>query len=249
MKQIIPFVNDVSFDSKLSEITSIALEHNLQMENSDSIVGIFTVSGKYKINEISVNEEIFEKEIPFDITLDDKYDASKVKIDIDDFYYEIINEELLRVHIDVIIDNLVYFKEEKKDEEERCIEDEDINDIIPLDKNMNEKESDNMSFNTTLEEKEDKIIEDLKEDIKEESKDDIRDDIKENIKDEIKEISSNILIDQEEYVTYKVHIIRNDETIDTLIEKYNITKEELEKYNSLDNITMGSKIIIPIINE
>lgn len=248
MKQIIPFVNDISFDSKLSEITSIALEHNLQMENSDSIVGIFTVNGKYKINEISVNEEIFEKEIPFDITLDDKYDASKVKIDIDDFYYEIINEELLRVHIDVIIDNLVYFKEEKK-EEERCIEDEDINDIIPLDKNMNKKESDNMSFNTTLEEKEDKIIEDLKEDIKEESKDDIRDDIKEDIKDELKEISSSILIDQEEYVTYKVHIIRNDETIDTLIEKYNITKEELLKYNNLDNITIGSKIIVPIINE
>lgn len=248
MKQIIPFVNDISFDSKLSEITSIALEHNLQMENSDSIVGIFTVNGKYKINEISVNEEIFEKEIPFDITLDDKYDASKVKIDIDDFYYEIINEELLRVHIDVIIDNLVYFKEEKK-EEERCIEDEDINDIIPLDKNMNKKESDNMLFNTTLEEKEDKIIEDLKEDIKEESKDDIRDDIKEDIKDELKEISSSILIDQEEYVTYKVHIIRNDETIDTLIEKYNITKEELLKYNNLDNITIGSKIIVPIINE
>ena len=88
MKQIIPFVSDVSLDTKISEITSIALEHNLQMENSDSVVGVFTISGKYKINEISVNEEVFEKEIPYDITLDDKYDASKVMIDIDDFYYE-----------------------------------------------------------------------------------------------------------------------------------------------------------------
>ena len=61
MKQIIPFVKDVSLNTKISEITSIALEHNLQMENNDSIVGSFIVSGKYKINEISINEEVFEK--------------------------------------------------------------------------------------------------------------------------------------------------------------------------------------------
>ena len=40
--------------------------------------------------------EEFKKDINFDITLDDKYDSSKVIIDIDDFYYEIINEEYLR---------------------------------------------------------------------------------------------------------------------------------------------------------
>ena len=62
MKQIIPFVKDISFNTDISEITSIALEHNLQMENADSIVGNFTISGKYKINDISVNEEVFEKE-------------------------------------------------------------------------------------------------------------------------------------------------------------------------------------------
>ena len=53
MKQIIPFVKDISLNSKIEEITSIALEHNLKMENNDSIVGVFTISGKYKINEIS----------------------------------------------------------------------------------------------------------------------------------------------------------------------------------------------------
>ena len=143
MKQIIPFVKDLKFSTRLCEITSIALEHNLQMENNDSIVGAFIVSGKYKINDISVNEEVFENEIPFDITLDDKYDASKVIIDIDDFYYEIINEEVLRVHIDVVANNLVYYKvqeniinseetivelpeklKEENKEDQRCIEEE-----------------------------------------------------------------------------------------------------------------------------
>ena len=72
-------------------------------------------------------------------------------------------------------------------------------------------------------------------------------DVKRN--DVCEDLSSNILSSKEEYVTYKVHIIRNDETIDMIKEKYNITKEELEKYNSLDNIVIGSKIIIPIKDE
>ena len=114
MKQTIPFVKDISFNSKIAEITSISLEHNLKMENDDSVVGTFIVSGKYKVNQISINEEEFKKDINFDITLDDKYDSSKVIIDIDDFYYEIINEEYLRVHIDVLIDNLTYIKKEEK---------------------------------------------------------------------------------------------------------------------------------------
>ena len=55
MKQIIPFVKDISLAPKIYEVTSIALEHNLKMENSDSVVGSFTVSGKYRINNISIN--------------------------------------------------------------------------------------------------------------------------------------------------------------------------------------------------
>lgn len=238
MKQIIPFVSDVSLDTKISEITSIALEHNLQMENSDSVVGVFTISGKYKINEISVNEEVFEKEIPFDITLDDKYDASKVMIDIDDFYYEIINEEFLRVHIDVLVNNLVYAK---KEELERCIEDEDITDIMPKDETIKENESED-----TMEElvKDEEVSEN-----KEVMKVDEPDERKEEISDVASEISSNLLLEKEQYVTYKVHIIRNDETIDMVMEKYGVTKEELEKYNSLDNITIGTKIIVPVKDE
>ena len=227
MKQIIPFVSDVSLDTKISEITSIALEHNLQMENSDSVVGVFTISGKYKINEISVNEEVFEKD-----------DASKVMIDIDDFYYEIINEEFLRVHIDVLVNNLVYAK---KEELERCIEDEDITDIMPKDEIIKENESED-----TMEElvKKEEVSEN-----KEIMKVDEPDERKEEISDVASEISSNLLLEKEQYVTYKVHIIRNDETIDMVMEKYGVTKEELEKYNSLDNITIGTKIIVPVKDE
>lgn len=221
MKQTIPFVKDISFNSKIAEITSISLEHNLKMENDDSVVGTFIVSGKYKVNQISINEEEFKKDINFDITLDDKYDSSKVIIDIDDFYYEIINEEYLRVHIDVLIDNLTYIKKEEKPA---------IQEV--------EKE-------TLTELKTDKRLTDIKEEklnIVKQEEQQSKIDIKDNI-------TTNFFDEKEQYITYKIHIIRENETINSIIEKYNVSKEELEKYNSLDNIVLGTKIIIPISNE
>lgn len=237
MKQIIPFVKDISLAPKIYEVTSIALEHNLKMENSDSVVGSFTVSGKYRINNISINEEVFEENIPFDITLDSKYDASKVTIDIDDFYYEIINDEFLRVHIDVLVDNLVYEKKEVEKPKEIIKEErEEISTII------NERNDDLMNDNVTLsDKKEDTLI--REEDVKASKKDEERE------SDITNKIETGLFDKEEKYITYKVHIVRDTETIDEITAKYNVSKEELEKYNDLNNIVLGTKIIIPISNE
>ena len=237
MKQIIPFVKDISLAPKIYEVTSIALEHNLKMENSDSVVGSFTVSGKYRINNISINEEVFEENIPFDITLDSKYDASKVTIDIDDFYYEIINDEFLRVHIDVLVDNLVYEKKEVEKPKEIIKEErEEISTII------NERNDDLMNDNVSLsDKKEDTLI--REEDVKASKKDEERE------SDITNKIETGLFDKEEKYITYKVHIVRNTETIDEITAKYNVSKEELEKYNDLNNIVLGTKIIIPISNE
>lgn len=237
MKQIIPFVKDISLAPKIYEVTSIALEHNLKMENSDSVVGSFTVSGKYRINNISINEEVFEENIPFDITLDSKYDASKVTIDIDDFYYEIINDEFLRVHIDVLVDNLVYEKKEVEKPKEIIKEErEEISTII------NERNDDLMNDNVNLsDKKEDTLI--REEDAKTSKKDEERE------SDITNKIETGLFDKEEKYITYKVHIVRDTETIDEITAKYNVSKEELEKYNDLNNIVLGTKIIIPISNE
>lgn len=240
MKQIIPFVKDISLAPKIYEITSIALEHNLKMENSDSVVGSFTVSGKYRINDISINEEVFEENIPFDITLDSKYDASKVTIDIDDFYYEIINDEFLRVHIDVLVDNLVYEKE--KVEKPAEVKKEERQSIMP---NKDERNDDLMNDNViTSNKNEDTLIreEDSKKEAKKEASEEREGDI-------TSKIETGLFDKEEKYITYKVHIVRDTETIDEITTKYNVSKEELEKYNDLNNIVLGTKIIIPISNE
>ena len=50
---------------------------------------------------------------------------------------------------------------------------------------------------------------------------------------------------EETFSTYSIYILRQEETVQSLIEKYHVTKEELENYNDLSNLTIGSKIIIP----
>ena len=40
-------------------------------------------------------------------------------------------------------------------------------------------------------------------------------------------------------------IFRQNDTIEAVMDKYQITKEELEKYNDLSSLMIGSKIIIP----
>lgn len=249
MKQIIPFVKDLKFTTNITEITSIALEHNLQMENGDSIVGSFTISGKYKINDISINEEVFEKNIPFDITLDDKYDASKVKIDIDDFYYEIINDEYLRVHIDVLASNLVYAKEEVLEIKEEQRPELVIPEILKEDKEeICEERSDSVDLRKdVLEEKEEIMV--SNKDAATQEHLDVREDGDTNNLDIANKLSSGFLAENEKYITYKVHIIRESETIEEIKGMYNVTTEELEKYNSLENVTIGTKIIIPMKNE
>ena len=242
MKQIIPFVKDLNFNTRISEITSIALEHNLKLENNDSVVGNFEISGKYKINDISVNEEVFSFDIPFDITLDDKYDVSKIKIDIDNFYYEILNDEVLRVHIDVLASNLVYYRKVEEEKEETSnLEKESLRSDDSMERKVSMPEE-------VIEKKEEVLS--LDEEEKNENKE-----VREKEDDTINSnnISNNLekgfLFENEKYSTYKVHIVRENETIDTIKEMYNVSLEELEKYNDVDKITLSSKVVIPIEDE
>lgn len=243
MKKIIPFIKDLDFQTKISDVTSIALEHNLIMENEDSIVGNFIVSGKYKINSISINEEDFDITVPFDITLDDKYDGNKVQIDIDDFYYEIINEEKLRVHIDVLLNNLVYAvkKEEVKEQN-------DIREVFEEETEVKTKENDEKIIENEI--RGDVILTKNEEETIIDNRNDANEVINAIEKSEItNNLTNNFLSDMDDYVTYKVHIIRNDQTIEDIVSLYNVPKEELEKYNVISDVTIGSKIIIPTCNE
>ena len=204
MKKIIPFKKDIIFKTNLSEITSISLEHTLKIEDN-VVIGNFIVSGDYKVTDNSVDSLDFSYELPFEVAFDLKYKLDKAKIDIDDFYYEIINSNVLSVNIEVSIDNIEEVEEEIMDkveeniseevEEERCVEEE-----------IEEVKEEPISLFDTI-----------------------------NVEDS--------------YNTYKVYIVRENDTLESILEKYNVTKETLEEYNDLSEIKIGNKIVIPVINE
>lgn len=109
MNKIIPFNKEIKFNESIGEITSILIDDNLKFIDSYTINGDLIVKGSHRIGDI---EEDFSFSIPTMVTIDDKYDTSKAKIIIDDFYYEIINDDTLKIKIDLILDNLLFKEKE-----------------------------------------------------------------------------------------------------------------------------------------
>ena len=147
MNKIIPFNKEIKFDENIGEITSIALDDTLKFIDSNTISGDLIVKGAHKYLDI---EEDFSYPIPTQIAVDDKYDTTKAKISIDDFYYEIINDNTLKVKIDLLLDDL-FFKEK---EIEPIVEEITVPDV--REEIKEEKESENITdlFNETPIEKE-----------------------------------------------------------------------------------------------
>lgn len=213
MKNIIPFKKDIIFKTNISEVTSISLENSLNLKD-DVIKGEFIVSGEYKISDKSESVDPFNLNLPFEIVIDEKYDTSKATIDIDDFYYEIVNDNVLRIAIDVLIDKL---------EEKPLIEEFELIDETPK--------------RTVLEERciEEEVIEEKPVPRKQ----------NEEVADKIESLFNQFSKDSEVYVTYNVFIVREGDTIESILDKYGIELEELKKYNDLSELKLGDKLIIP----
>ena len=110
----IPFTKDIDFEKKVSEITSISLEHETKVEDG-LLKGNFIVSGDFKSHEVSINKEPFSYILPFEIDLADDVDENTIEFMIEDFTYEIVDNSILRVKIDF---NVIASLKEKEDVEE-----------------------------------------------------------------------------------------------------------------------------------
>ena len=70
-----------------------------------------------------------------------------------------------------------------------------------------------------------------------------------NDKKEVKENSINSLFDNldnnENYKSYLIYIIRENDTLDNILEKYNVDIDIIKEYNDISDIKVGDKIIIP----
>lgn len=235
MKKIIPFKKEIVFKTNLAEVTSISLEHSLHVENDQLITGSFEVSGEYKISDNSATTDIFSFELPFDIEMDERYDLSSCSVDIHDFYYEIINNSILAVNIEVSVSN---FKEKPLIEEE---EEEELQEvtrtITPLEADLVREETEPTSEGSEKIEEPEEIFNKGR-CVEEETPEDLP-------KERIGTLFDSFDETKETYATYKVYIVREGDTLESILEKYSTTKEILEPYNQLSELQLGMKLIIP----
>lgn len=304
MRQIIPFKKELLFKTKISEITSISLEHTLRLVEDNLVSGEFHISGDYKMTEASINREKFYFTLPFEIDLDDDYIVDSVSIDIDNFYYEVVNDDSLQVNIDVFVDGEKkkiipeevvvdkeavdsFTEEEVKDVEEELVRDVNLENL--------ELKGDNIEISTDADIDSNNSFIDVSNNIVDISCDDERiivtddtsndrqdsDSIDNNVNNNREELEKQVnyievpkvsLEDIEDnsvdndvinnnfnffntenfgtdtYVTYYVYIVKEDDTINSIMDKFNVSKEEIANYNDISDIKKGTKLIIPTSN-
>lgn len=217
MKKLVPFKKDIEFNTNIAEITSISLEHTLKLKEENLVSGQFIVSGTYKLTEASINTNPFEYKLPFDISIDKKYDTKNLDVDINDFYYEVTNNEILSINIEVVLDGL---EEKPEEKEENTVTEEKIETLEDTREEVETDETQTVSNVDSAEENDRETENDVKS---------IFEDLDEN----------------ERYAVYKVHMVTENDTVEEIIEEYGITRDELESYNDLNDLKIGDKLIIP----
>lgn len=263
MKKIVSFEKELDFPSMIGEVTSISLDHTLEFVDQNSVAGEFKIQGTYKMTEASTLEESFHYDIPVDITLVEAFDLNSVKVSIDNFYYEIVNDDILKCNIDVSIDGVeevileqseesVLNKEEEKEKIE--VDETEIKEVDVRECDGDEIDSKKIEVEE-IQETEDFAFQPVEEvkplnvDKMENSKEE-ENEIEKVNQSEVEQGNISSLFEafestDETFKTYSIYILRKDDTIENIMDKYEVTREELSDYNDLSNLEIGSKLIIP----
>ena len=197
MNLIIPFEKKVKFDTPISEICSISLEHEIT-KNDGEILGNFLITGTYKEHELSINKTDFNFTLPFSVELTTRVDLSSLDMSIDNFTYD-LNGSDLDIKIDYVI--------EAQDLKEEPVFERVEQDIEPI---------------TLIEEKEEKINDEKKEEINTNEEREIKSEtIINSVKAEDDYISYHIHIvssgESLESIALKYHITKEEiETINNI---------------------------------
>ena len=225
------------------------------------------------MTDASQIEEEFHYKLPFTIDIDERYNLDNLEIIISDFYFEIINEEDLKINVEIEMDGIEENKLPKLEEKRNSLE--EVSEVLDTEEDFVRNKEDDILIPVEIEEKKEKLevpqnnpLHKLAEEIK---KDILTEDIplvevtKQEAKKEIKKettsvkqekdnntssnnmssIFSSLASSEETFSTYYVYMVRETDTIESIIEKYQTTKEELQNYNDLTNVKVGSKLIIP----
>lgn len=231
MKKIINYEKDILFKTNIGEICSISLEHDFTVDDG-VLVGEFIVSGDYKPNVLSLNKEAFNYQLPLEYELEDNVDISTLSYDIENFEYNVKDDEL-----SVFIDFGIRYEECSNEPEIPEVSEDDLNsldfDAIELPAFINKNEDIEIDGDTR--DAEPTVSDDIDETLEEENRMDEGD----------KELILESTMMEDEYITYHVHIVREGDTLDSIAKEYGTSIEVLKSYNNIESLELKAKIIIP----
>lgn len=314
MRKVISFDKELEFKTMIGEITSISLDQDLSFQDDSTVSGELVVSGKYKLTAASRLEDDFLFHLPMEIVLTERLDSKTRNVTIEDFRYEVEDNDILLCHIDLLVEGVEIIddiesdssdsdirettgssaseivdsshdagiKSELSEEELRPVEvtdivtpiestfstpavsnqrEESFMDILPaISSNASDKSIDvdvdisvnnnvtdtadtntNVNTNTNINSS---AIANSSSNAMIETADtkDLKD---QDESDGVGSLFSSFKDSDETFATYSVYIFRANDTIEMIMDKYQVTKEELESYNDLSSLTIGSKVIIP----
>ena len=314
MRKVISFDKKLEFKTMIGEITSISLDQDLSFQDESTVSGELVVSGKYKLTAASRLEDDFLFHLPMEIVLTERLDSKTRNVTIEDFRYEVEDNDILLCHIDLLVEGVEIIddiesdssdsdirettgssaseivdsshdagiKSELSEEELRPVEvtdivtpiestfstpavsnqrEESFMDILPaISSNASDKSIDvdvdisvnnnvtdtadtntNVNTNTNINSS---AIANSSSNAMIETADtkDLKD---QDESDGVGSLFSSFKDSDETFATYSVYIFRANDTIEMIMDKYQVTKEELESYNDLSSLTIGSKVIIP----
>ena len=314
MRKVISFDKELEFKTMIGEITSISLDQDLSFQDDGTVSGELVVSGKYKLTAASRLEDDFLFHLPMEIVLTERLDSKTRNVTIEDFRYEVEDNDILLCHIDLLVEGVEIIddiesdssdsdirettgssaseivdsshdagiKSELSEEELRPVEATDIvtpiestfstpavsnqreesfMDIVPAissnasdksidvdvdisvnnnvtdtaDTNTNVNTNTNINSSAIANSSSNAMIETV----------DMKDLKDQDESDGVGSLFSSFKDSDETFATYSVYIFRANDTIEMIMDKYQVTKEELESYNDLSSLTIGSKVIIP----
>lgn len=225
MNQKIEFKKDCMLKTYVSSITDISLTHDYKILD-DTIEGYFDVTGSYKVTMSSVETESFMFTIPFTIALSSLIDKDTIDLKLSDFNYSVEKDVLhLKMFLDMDYQE-IEIKEDIKDNEEI---DNMINDLMDKESTTDIKSPSEFHNEVML----DNVL-DSNEEV--------------STKEEVSEKNFNTIfneVKESNFSKYKVYIMRSEDTLESILVKYNVTMDEIKEYNDIDNINIGSKIVIP----
>lgn len=185
----------------------------------------------YEICSISLEHELNQKEVELlgDFVVSGEFKSHELSVNKEKFLFRVpfsvdLSDNILK---DTLKLEIIDFNYELKENNLKV--------DIEFEIEAEEKEEPH----TILDDVDFKEIDDLFKE--EETEDRSREDVEETIMDSI--------IEDDENIVYKVHIIRENETIESVCLKYNTTVDDLKTINDLSDIKNGDKIIIPYSNE